>query len=151
MTARIGWLDGPEPVVLGFDGSAAPGGDGTVVAVGTLSGRVVTIDFTEVDLRPIIARVEQAVAQLAAATLSAPERNYPADSLHPANRLEWLQTVEGRTADGAPLVVCEHCGEPVPCVEAILRHMDTQEHRWCLTAGFCHYAGTMLNQLPNRS
>lgn len=78
-------------------------------------------------------------------------RDYPDDGLHPPSRLGWLRTVEGRDADGEPLVVCEHCGEPTPCTEEILRHMDTDLHHvLCAATGRCMVAGRPLEELPRR-
>lgn len=73
------------------------------------------------------------------------------DGLHPASPLMWEQTVEGCGPDGNPLVVCEHCGEPVPCVEKIIRHMDTDWHqRMCIPTGTCGLAGRPIDELPRR-
>ncbi len=67
--------------------------------------------------------------------------------LHPESILAWEVVVE------AGLLVCEHCGTPTPCVDAILRHMDTQEHRsFCrsVPGGRCYYAKLPLSELPAR-
>jgi len=71
--------------------------------------------------------------------------------LHPANHFEWRQVVEGRDANGHPQVVCDHCGEPVPCIDAILVHMDGPTHQQlCRATGHCWYAKRPVSELPAR-
>lgn len=78
-------------------------------------------------------------------------REWPDDGLHPASLLGWSQTVEGLDADLMPLVVCDHCGEPVPCIEKVLRHMDTDGHRcFCRPTGTCTVTGRPVAELPTR-
>lgn len=63
--------------------------------------------------------------------------------LHPENRVAWLQVVE------AGEVVCDHCGMPVPCVDAVLAHMRTDEHHEvCQATGHCYYARRPVEELP---
>lgn len=62
--------------------------------------------------------------------------------LHPAERLQWLRVVEGGQ------VVCEHCGEPVPCIDEVLVHMRTDWHQMCKATGWCVVAKVPLDQLP---
>lgn len=69
------------------------------------------------------------------------------EPLHPESILAWELVVE------AGELVCEHCGMPAPCIDAILRHMNTAEHRsYCqsVPGGNCYYARRPLAELPVR-
>jgi hypothetical protein len=166
-----------EPWTFGFDGT--PDGDLTIAAATrTADGHTVVHwvkTYTDVDLDPwqvtalrqlFDAKTDDVRALAAAAAtprLTWPRHTFRGfddvvngrvhhDELHPDNRLEWQQTVEGLTADGHPQPVCEHCGEPVPCVENVLRHMDTDLHRtYCRPTGFCIVAERMIRDLPSRT
>lgn len=130
-------------------------------------------DAGGLDLAPVIGDHNAAVRSMAASTLvprtvtfmgpgitpaaglyfGLEEEIVPAtdDGMHPASRLAWEQVVEGRGPDGEPLVVCDHCGEPAPCTEGILRHMNTDGHRlMCVPTGRCYVAERPTSELPTR-
>ena len=67
-----------------------------------------------------------------------------AEPLHPAYfPWAWEQVIEGGR------IVCNHCGEPVPCVDAILAHIKTESHHaLCQAREVCYYARRPLKELP---